>query len=98
MEITITWTKIIFLVAGYFSGRYVYYSYLKWVTGCSDPFDPTTHYRTSSYTRGWNMGYIHGSHKLKTKYEKGRSQYNQLREKYRVTHAKLTALENNLPD
>ena len=98
MEITITWTKIIVLIAGYFTGRYVYYSYWKWVTGCPDPFDPTEHYQTSAYTRGWNMGYIHGSHKLKTKYEKCRRQYTELKEKYRVVHAKVVALENNLPD
>lgn len=98
MEITITWTKIIVLTTGYFTGRYVYYTYLKWVTGCPDPFDPTIHYRTSAYTNGWNMGYIHGSHKLKIKYDKCRRQYNELREKHRVTCAKLDALESDWPD
>jgi hypothetical protein len=98
MEITITWTKIIVLTVGYFTGRYVYFTYLKWVTGCQNPFDPTEHYRTAAYTRGWNMGYIHGSQKLKVKYGKCRRQYIELKEKYRIAHAKLTALENDLPD
>lgn len=96
MEITITWTKIIVLVAAYFTGRYVYYAYMKWGTGCTHPFDPTVHYKTSAYTRGWNMGYIHGSHKMKIRYEKCRRQYTALKEKYSVAYAKVMALENNL--
>lgn len=56
MEITITWTKIIVLVARSFTGRYLYYSYLKWHTGSPDPFDPTEYCKTSSYTRGLEHG------------------------------------------
>lgn len=98
MEITITWTKIIVLTAGYFTGRYLYYTYMKWITGCPGHFDPTVHYRTSAYTSGWNMGYIHGSHKLKIKYEKCRRQYTDLKERHRLANAKLTALETDLSD
>lgn len=94
MEITITWTKIIVLVAGYLIGRYLYFTYQKWVTGSPCPFDPTEHYQTSSYTRGWNMGFIHGSHKLKVKYDKCRRQHRELQDKYRISQAKLIALEN----
>jgi len=98
MEITITWTKIIVLICLYFAGRYVYFSYMKYVTGCQNPFDPTEYYSTSSYTRGWNMGYLHGSHKLKIKYSKCRQQYCKLKEKYHAACVKLNALEINLPD
>jgi hypothetical protein len=98
MEITITWTKIIVVVAVYFTGRYFYYSYMKWVTGSLYPFDPTEYYKTSSYTHGWDMGYIHGSHKMKIRYEKCHRQHTELKEKYRIAHAKVAALEDSLHD
>ncbi|WP_428330359.1 hypothetical protein [Mucilaginibacter sp.] len=94
MEITITWTKIIVLTISYFSGRYLYFSFLKYYTGCPFPFDPTEFYETSSYEKGWNMGYIHGSHKYKIRCEKYRKQIAEVKEKYSVTYAKLRSLED----
>lgn len=41
MEITITWTKLIVLFVAWHGLRYIYHTYMKYVTGCCDPFDPT---------------------------------------------------------
>jgi hypothetical protein len=98
MEITITWTKIIVVTVIYFAGRYLYFSFLKYYTGSHAPFDPTEFYETSSYSQGWQMGYLHGSHKLKIKYDKCRNQYLELKEKYRTTQAKLNSLESNFDE
>lgn len=40
MEITITWTKLLALFIAYHGLRYLYHTYMKWVTGCEDPLDP----------------------------------------------------------
>jgi len=83
MEITITWTKIIVTAATYFIGRYLYFSYMKWVTACDDPFDPTVYYRTSSYTN---------------EHTKRKKELTELKDKYRKSQEMLSNLENSLPD
>jgi hypothetical protein len=98
MEITITWTKIIVLLSTYFAGRYVYFSYMKWVTGCDDPFDPTVYYKTSSYSHGWNIGYRHGTAKMREKYESSWNTLKTLKKRCRIAEDKLAALEENRPD
>jgi len=98
MEITITWTKIIVTAATYFTGRYLYFSYMKWVTACDDPFDPTVYYRTSSYTNGWDMGYRHGTKKMRAEHTKRKKELTELKDKYRKSQEMLSNLENSLPD
>ena len=96
MEITITWTKIIVITLTYFSGRYLYYSFLKWNSGSYAPFDPTEFYQTSSYSEGWRMGHLHGSHQLRIKCEKYRRQIAELKEKHRISDIKVKSLESKI--
>jgi len=41
MEITITWTKLVVLFIAWHLLRYLYHTYMKFVTGCCDALDPT---------------------------------------------------------
>jgi hypothetical protein len=98
MEITITWTKIIVVTLTYFSARYIYYSFLKWYSGSYAPFDPTEFHETSSYSEGWKMGHLHGSHKLRIRCEKYRRQIAEVKEKHRISNIKVKSLEDKLLD
>jgi len=47
MEIIITWTKLVVLFFFWHLLRYLYHTYMKYVTGCSDPLDPTVPFDTA---------------------------------------------------
>jgi len=54
MEIYITWTKIITSFTAYHGMRYLYQTYLKWVTGCTDVFDPSIPFDAAMIARDEN--------------------------------------------
>lgn len=54
MEIYVSWTKIIAAFAAYQGMRYLYHTYLKWVTGCADIFDPSIPFDAAMIARDEN--------------------------------------------
>lgn len=54
MEIYISWTKIIAAFAVYHGMRYLYHTYLKWVTGCAGILDPSIPFDAAMIARDEN--------------------------------------------
>lgn len=85
MQITITWTMLIFSAIAFLLARYIYFSFLKWYEGSPYPWNPFV--RLSESDSEWRIGYergfreakaIHKQKKLKKKYES----YEQLHKNY----------------
>ena len=63
MEFTITLPTLAITILAYYTGRYLYFSFLKYRSGHQRPFDPRCNYRTSSWL-DWQRGYEQGQAKI----------------------------------
>jgi len=63
MELTITLPTLAIGLLAYYTGRYLYFLFLKYRSGHPRPFDPRYNYRTSSWP-DWQRGYEQGQAKI----------------------------------
>ncbi len=67
INITINLSTVIYALMIYYGCRYLYFSYLKYVSGCIRPFDPTYYYHEATGS-GWHRGYEQGQAKIIAKF------------------------------
>ncbi len=67
MEFTITFPTLAISILTYYTGRYLYFSFLKYRSGHQRPFNPRYNYRTGSCP-DWQRGFEQGQAKILHQY------------------------------